>query len=235
MPEANESSGGLFVLLPLEVLHDPTISHAAKLTYARLGFFAGKNGRCNPSHETLAAEICLKPRQVRTVLAELKARGWLTWRRTRSSCWFTVSGPIPDRQKTATLDSDRQKTADLDRQKTATLEWQKTADKKMLSLKDVSLKGSLSEEWEIFKELYPSHRIDEDSARTEWNNRTDTDAIIKGVKLHLDCEEWGREMGRYIPKASKFIRDGLYRVNPHSAAEQKFSAFREQIQKRYGD
>src|SRR5207253_2524222 len=71
LSEAKEAGGDLFVLLPMEVLHDPTISHAAKLTYARLGFYAGRDGRCNPSHETLAAEVCLKSRQVRTVLNEL--------------------------------------------------------------------------------------------------------------------------------------------------------------------
>lgn len=84
-------------------------------------------------------------------------------------------------------------------------------------------KISLSQEWEVFKELYPSHRIDEDSALTEWNNRDEPDAIIEGVKLHLKCEEWKRDSGRYIPRASKFLRDGLYKTDPRSPAEQMVS------------
>ena len=153
MSEAKQSGGSLFVLLPLEVLHDPTISHAAKLTYARLGFYAGRDGRCNPSHETLGAEVCLKPRQVRTVLNELKGRGWLTWKRTRSSCWYTVSGPIPDRQKTATLDTESGRKVPIRSAENCHSRVAENCLQKDVVLKEVLRKDSLSGEWEIFRSL----------------------------------------------------------------------------------
>jgi hypothetical protein len=99
--EVKETDRGLFVQIPLEVLHDRTVSHAAKLAYARLLLYAGRNGQCNPAQETLAAEVCLSSRQLRTVLSELRARGWIDWKRTRTSCRYDITGPVPDRKKTA--------------------------------------------------------------------------------------------------------------------------------------
>lgn len=98
-----------FVAIPYAVFVDPNLSHAAKLTYGRLKLYAGEDGRAFPKHETLASEVCLRDRQLRTVLSELQAAGWIEWRRARFSCAYTV---FSDRQKTATLnDPDRQKTA----------------------------------------------------------------------------------------------------------------------------
>lgn len=98
-----------FVAIPYAVFVDPNLSHAAKLTYGRLKLYAGEDGRAFPKHETLASEVCLRDRQLRTVLSELQAAGWIEWRRARTNCVYTV---FPDRQKTATLnDPDRQKTA----------------------------------------------------------------------------------------------------------------------------
>jgi len=112
--ELSETRRGLYVQLPLEVIHDPLVSHAAKITYARLLFFAGDDGRCNPSQETLAQEVILSSRQVRTVLTELRKRGWITSKRTRTSCWYEITGPLPDRKKTASLTPERKETSDLD-------------------------------------------------------------------------------------------------------------------------
>ncbi|SHF50612.1 Helix-turn-helix domain-containing protein [Fodinibius roseus] len=47
------------------------ISQGAKLAYARLARFAGKNGYCNPKISTLAAEIGVSDRQCSTYLNEL--------------------------------------------------------------------------------------------------------------------------------------------------------------------
>jgi hypothetical protein len=62
--------------------------------------FAGKDGRCYPSHETLAKELCLKPRQVRNLLGRLRAKGWLQWRRTGKSNAYAICAmkarPIAD-------------------------------------------------------------------------------------------------------------------------------------------
>jgi hypothetical protein len=98
-----------FVVIPYAVFVDPNLSHAAKLTYGRLKLYAGEDGRAFPKHETLASEVCLRDRQLRTVLSELQAAGWIEWRRARFNCAYTV---FSDRQKTATLnDQDRRKTA----------------------------------------------------------------------------------------------------------------------------
>jgi hypothetical protein len=99
--EVNEADQGVYVRVPLAVLRDRTVSPAAKLTYARLLLYAGRDGRCNPAQGTLAAEVCLGPRQIRTVLSELKARGWITWKRTGGSSSYEITGPLPDRKKTA--------------------------------------------------------------------------------------------------------------------------------------
>ena len=87
-----------FIIVPYAVLTDGSISHAAKLTYGRLKFYAGEDGRAFPKHETLAREVCLQPRQLKNVLVELRAAGWISWTRARTSCIYTVHS---DRQETA--------------------------------------------------------------------------------------------------------------------------------------
>ncbi len=87
-----------FVQIPYGVFADKDLSHAAKLVYGRLLLYAGKDGLCYPKQETLAAEICIRHRQLRTVLVELRDQGWLTWCRIRTGCAYRV---ILDRQKTA--------------------------------------------------------------------------------------------------------------------------------------
>jgi hypothetical protein len=87
-----------FVAIPYVVFSDPGLSHAAKLTYGRLKLYAGEDGRAFPKHETLAEEVCLRPRQLKNVLVELRAAGWIGWTRARASCLYTV---FSDRQKIA--------------------------------------------------------------------------------------------------------------------------------------
>jgi hypothetical protein len=101
-----------FIIVPMNVLRDSIIGPAAKLLYGRLRLYAGKDGRAYPKHETLASEVCLAERQVRYLLMELKAAGWIDWTRTRTSCVYTI---YPDRQKSA--DQARQDVADLSAEK----------------------------------------------------------------------------------------------------------------------
>ena len=100
--------GPEFIMVPLTVYADPLIGHAAKLIYGRLRLYAGKDGRAYPKHERLGGEIGLADRQIRYVLMELRAAGWIDWTRTRASCVYTV---FSDRQKSA--DQARQDIADL--------------------------------------------------------------------------------------------------------------------------
>jgi len=57
-------------------LHDwlierPEVSSSAKIVYARLAKFSGKNGKAFPKQTTLAKKVGLKERQVRNCLSEL--------------------------------------------------------------------------------------------------------------------------------------------------------------------
>src|SRR5262249_29992952 len=83
--QQNKAGGIRFVQVPYDVYTDPDLTSTEKLVIGRLILFAGKDGRCYPSHETLAAELRLKPRQVRNLMASLKQKGWIAWRRTGKS------------------------------------------------------------------------------------------------------------------------------------------------------
>lgn len=81
----------IFARLKLAVLEIQELSFGAKCLHGRLLLFAGKNGFCNPSHETLAKSIGIKSdRQVRRLLAELKSFGLISWTQTKTSCSYTV-------------------------------------------------------------------------------------------------------------------------------------------------
>ncbi len=121
-----------FIIVPGNVLRDSVISPSAKLAYGRLRFYEGEDKRIFMKHDTLGAEIRLSNRQVRNVLAELRAAGWLDWKRGRTTCFYTLH---QERQKTEEqaradvrkLRSDRQHSADLDRQDSAEQDRQHSA------------------------------------------------------------------------------------------------------------
>ena len=95
----NDNARGLeFVPITYSVFRDDTLSASAKLAHGRLKLYAGQDGRCYPSHQTLAREVCLSSRRLRDVLRELREAGLITWTRTRGSNHYTV---FPERQKTA--------------------------------------------------------------------------------------------------------------------------------------
>lgn len=58
--------------LPTWLLQRRELSPGAKLVYARLARYAGKRGVAFPRHATMAAEVGLSERQVRTYLGELR-------------------------------------------------------------------------------------------------------------------------------------------------------------------
>ena len=130
-------AGPAFMTLPLVIARNLELSGNAKLLYSRLMLYAGKNGICTPSHETLAAEIGVKERQVRNILAELKGCSLVSWHRRRTSSTYTVHPPESFKSP------ERQDVAGHDRQVIAGLDRQDFADKKMSlkrgSGKDVAL------------------------------------------------------------------------------------------------
>jgi hypothetical protein len=75
----------------MTVLRDVRLLPAAKLLYGRLVLFLGKAGIHQPSHERLALEIGVKPRQVRNLLAQLRECGYMDWCRTqRGTCRYRI-------------------------------------------------------------------------------------------------------------------------------------------------
>ena len=62
-----------YIAIPYAIFTDRDLSHGAKLLFGRLKLYAGKDGKAFPTHETLARELCVSDRQVRTLLTELKA------------------------------------------------------------------------------------------------------------------------------------------------------------------
>ena len=75
-------TGLSFIKIPLEALGDPRLLPISKLVYGRLILFAGKDGRCCPSHATLATEVCTRARNVRRCLDQLRDENYISWKRT---------------------------------------------------------------------------------------------------------------------------------------------------------
>lgn len=69
----------LFVgsFIPNALLKYPGLTPSAKLAWARLAQYAGKDGVAHPKIETLAEEICLSERQTRRTLCELADKGFI--------------------------------------------------------------------------------------------------------------------------------------------------------------
>jgi hypothetical protein len=231
--EVDEASRGLFVQVPLVVLHDRSVSHAAKLAYARLLLYAGRDGLCNPAQETLAAEVCLRPRQVRTVLSELKARGWITWKRTRTSCWYEITGPVPDRQKTAdqigrklpvraaeNCRSDRQKTA---YKKIIEKNREKKTPKRTTAY--ASVKPPMRSQVPV-SECLPSGWTDVDVL----NLQEQLAAIMDGDQPPVDLTEWIlHDLARKHSLSANEVRDALQAAwhRNHRKSPRKWNWFRE--------
>lgn len=98
---SGEHSGPDFAKLPLRLLREKALSFGAKCLYARLGLYAGKDGVCNPSHETLARELGISTRSIRALLTELREYGLVTWQRTQGASRYRLKLPeqcrCPDR------------------------------------------------------------------------------------------------------------------------------------------
>jgi len=70
---------GIFVgsFVPNALLRYKGLSSTAKLLWARLAQYAGKNGECFPSQKTLAEELGITERQIITMLKQLVAKGFI--------------------------------------------------------------------------------------------------------------------------------------------------------------
>src|SRR5262245_12108586 len=66
--------------VPNWLMKRPELSPGAKLCWARLAQYAGDNGQAFPAQATLAAELAVSARQVRTYIKELLTQELLTTR-----------------------------------------------------------------------------------------------------------------------------------------------------------
>jgi hypothetical protein len=69
-----------FTQVPNSLLRHSNVSPGAKLAYAMLLSYAWQNDFCFPGQETLAKDMCVTSRSVRTYLKELEGKKLLTIR-----------------------------------------------------------------------------------------------------------------------------------------------------------
>ncbi len=153
-----------FMMIPRWLSRKRGIPAQAKILYCRLRLFAGRNGLCNPSHATLAAEIGCSDRHVRNLLSKLHGAGLVRWRRTRSSSRFVLYEPEDlDNNVQWTLREvafveaqHRNCNSGQDRKGTSEQERNNTSDKNM------SFNRGLLKEKEIDLDYLPANRTDRD-------------------------------------------------------------------------
>jgi hypothetical protein len=71
---------GGFTAIPNRVLQNTELSLGARMTYAMLLKYAWQDNFCFPAQESLAHDLGVTDRSVRTWLNELKAAGLITWK-----------------------------------------------------------------------------------------------------------------------------------------------------------
>jgi hypothetical protein len=64
-------------IVPNAILHNKTLLPIAKLCYARLVQYAGRDGRCFPSLSTLAEELGVERRHIRNIVKSLEDHGFI--------------------------------------------------------------------------------------------------------------------------------------------------------------
>lgn len=66
--------------------------------------------------------------------------------------------------------------------------------------------------WEAFKAAYPAHRLDEEvSCRAMLSREDEAADIVAGLRVAVASKEWAEEEGKFVPRASRFITDGMYK------------------------
>ena len=83
-----------FVMLPLDILDDPLLSHTQMIILARLTWYCWRL-KYYPGHQALADDLHLSLRQTMTHLAALKELGWLRLEGGGNGATCDVSYPDP--------------------------------------------------------------------------------------------------------------------------------------------
>jgi DNA-binding transcriptional MocR family regulator len=95
------------------------ISQGAKLCYARLSQYSGKNGQCNPSLEKLSESLGVSDRQTRTYIRELESQDLIESVRTGLGRSNHYKFPEHDWMFETTSDPDQKDTSDPDQKDTS--------------------------------------------------------------------------------------------------------------------
>ena len=69
-----------FTQLPNRVLKDTRLSFGARLTYAVLLSYAWDKDSCFPGQNTMAEDLGVSVRSIRTFLHQLKKYGYISWK-----------------------------------------------------------------------------------------------------------------------------------------------------------
>lgn len=101
-------------MIPLPIMAAPDLSPGAKLCYAAMCRFAGRDGRCFPSERELGEKLRVSERSARSYVAELVSHGYIERERRRRS--ETNNYFFLWRDEFADYEADRQNPDARDRQ-----------------------------------------------------------------------------------------------------------------------
>src|SRR5215467_9874554 len=104
------------VMIP-EALLRGGISRTAQLVYVYVRRHLNrKTGQCNPKHATIASRLRVSVATIRRALRELRAAGWLAWKRGHWGCNYECRDrsipPGNDHSEAVTSDSSKAVTSD---------------------------------------------------------------------------------------------------------------------------
>lgn len=227
IPQSSPAKGGSgpeFAKLPISLLREKDLSFAAACLYARLRLYAGRDGVCNPSQETLSRELAISARSVRQLLTELRDWNLLTWRRTPGASSYRLSPPEQ------CLCPDRKKASDHTRRKRPIgSEGNFRSDRKETSDKKMSLSRSSS------KDVPAKEEHDHDYPPLNREIRDSPAGLVllaeyPNLRDHL--REHLHETDPLLPSRDKVIR--IIQATGHASEKEIIGALRDLRERGYG-
>ena len=207
--------------IPNWLLKRPELSHGAKLCYARLCQFAGSKGMCYPKQNTLATEIGVSERQVRTYISELMKHALLEKKKSGKKNLNQYVFPLHDwmdvnRQDSSALPLNRQDSSCLNRKDSSSFIRRESVEVKK-HIRDISKKPSSKKEADALKEevfeefwkLYPRRKgkkLKKAAAKRKFMNlkRADHDPILQAAR-HYAMSQTATD--GYAMDAVRFLND----------------------------
>jgi hypothetical protein len=102
---------GGFTSIPNVVLENTDLTLGARMTYAMLMKYAWQKGFCRPAHTSIAKDLGVTDRSVRTYLNELKAKGYIDWIQqglNRPNIYVILKLPEPEGETAASEEPENQ-------------------------------------------------------------------------------------------------------------------------------